>query len=601
MSARHLVPLLALLAACQATVPFDPENLAVGPGGMVGNGDPLTDGATYAGGRDVLPTAPRAGVTAPTDASALPDCDAGCRAYCDGLALENPVNRGLCGSLWGVGLRHRPVVPAEACRRLFVDVVGRLPSADEAARACQGDWDATVKALLADPAFVALEQRRFADRFLYSTEVVSLQAIYDMDRLVKKLLEGRVPYDLFATVASVHPVLTRRVADAGDRAEAAFRQFLGRPPFENERADMARLYRLWHSGYYDHPALNLRLPDAYLRYRCNQEDGSVDEARRGECASVLWGYHEVLLSADLRASYDPRAEALTVWSGLLTADEWYQLQTPGRILAAQRAFWEKAVDDVLVQYLGYALSPQVPEVREELVRWLLEHDGDLRSVHHAVLTSAAYLQSHAAPDTAGMPYRWTFGPLKQVEAEVWLDGLARAAGYREGACDHRISRPQQLLEASSLAAYRVLTASRWKLTEQGELDLRYANLARTLGGCPDNVAGGRFKVVSILTTATQLAFARAVCDPAVKRDAEAAPLERLVPAGVGASQALTPELAARIAAHQYRALLGRDPTDAERREVQAAAEYVARETGSAERFARPLCYALLSNAEQLFY
>ena len=64
-----------------------------------------------------------------------------------------------------------------------------------------------------------------------------------------------MPYDLFAAVVSAHPVLTRRHADPGDKAEALFHLFLGRPPFEHERADMARLYGLWHSGYYDHPQL----------------------------------------------------------------------------------------------------------------------------------------------------------------------------------------------------------------------------------------------------------------------------------------------------------------------------------------------------------
>ena len=67
-----------------------------------------------------------------------------------------------------------------------------------------------------------------------------------MDRLVEKLYRGKVAYDLFAAVVSAHPVLTRRHADPGDKAEALFRLFLGRPPFEHERADMSRLYGLWH-------------------------------------------------------------------------------------------------------------------------------------------------------------------------------------------------------------------------------------------------------------------------------------------------------------------------------------------------------------------
>ena len=41
------------------------------------------------------------------------------------------------------------------------------------------------------PEFVLINQRRAADKFLYSNEVVNVQAIYDMDRLVEKLLPGQ--------------------------------------------------------------------------------------------------------------------------------------------------------------------------------------------------------------------------------------------------------------------------------------------------------------------------------------------------------------------------------------------------------------------------
>ncbi|HET9450377.1 MAG TPA: hypothetical protein VFO83_05820, partial [Aggregicoccus sp.] len=237
-----------------------------------------------------------------------------------------------------------------------------------------------------------------------------------------------------------------------------------------------------------------------------------------------------------------------------------------------------------------------------LVQWLLQHDGDLRSVHHAVLTSAAYLQSNTGQSSAR--YRWTHGPLKQLDAEVWLDSIARATGRTLSACDHRISHPQSFLEARSLSAYRVLQASRWRLAEDGTVDTRYADVARTLGGCPENVAGGRFKVVSILTTATQLDFVNALCNPALAtgeaaRDAAAA--EALLPGGYGATRVLDAQLAGSIAHHQYRALLGRSPTDVELAEAQEAGAACALGACTAEQFARPLCFALLSSAERLFY
>ncbi|WP_257453089.1 hypothetical protein [Archangium lipolyticum] len=589
------LPVLALLAACQPTYSFEPEQVASGPGGMVGNGDPITPG-TFPGGDDILPAA--RDVPPPAD-SRPPDCGADCVAYCNGAGLQNPVNRGLCRSLWGVGLPNRPIQQAEACRRLFVDMVGRVPTADEAEATCSGGWGATVKKLMEGDEFILVQQRRAADRFLYSNEVTSLQAIYDMDRLVEKLYRGKVPYDLFAAVVSAHPVLTRRYADPGDKAEALFTHFLGRPPFEHERADMARLYKLWQSGYYDHPQLGMRLPDAFIRFRCLDDAGNVDETARGECASVLWGYNELIFTPDLRAARDPNLRELTLWSGLLSPEEWSKLQTPGRVLARDLAFWERAVDDVLVQYLGYDLSAKVPEVREELVRWLLENDGDIRSVHYAVATSAAYLQS--AEGASPSAYRWTYGPLKQVDAEVWIDSMARNTGYELPGCDHRISQPEDLLESGSIAAYRVLETSRWKIDEEGEVDERYTELARTLGGCPENVTGGRFRVVSILTTATQLSFVQSLCNPSLDPETKGAAVEKLLPEGMSPSRAVNADVAEEIAAHQYRVLLGRSPDAAERAEAREAGTECARTLCSAEEFARPYCFVLLSSAERVFY
>ncbi|MBX5483261.1 MAG: DUF1549 domain-containing protein [Myxococcaceae bacterium] len=587
--------LVLCAAGCKPEQPFDPENPAVGPGGLVGDGTPITDG-NFAGGDDVLPE-PRA--VAPPDDTRPPDCDGDCDAFCAQAGLKNPVNRGLCQSLWGVGLAPRPIDEEEACRRLFIDMVGHVPTREEMTQTCSGGWGATVKRLLDDPRFVEVNQRRMADEFLYANEVVNFQAIYDMDRLVGKLYRGEIPYDLFATVAAAHPVLTRRVADPRDIVEALYRHFLGRPPFENERADMARLYATWHHGYYDHPYLNMRLPDAFVRFPCVNEDGEPDPQREGECTSVLWGYNPLVFTPDFRAARDPQTNQLVMWSGLLTPDEWERAEIPGKILAKDLAFWEHAVEVVLEQYLGYNLGQQIPEVREELVKFLLANNGDIRSVHFAVATSIAYLQSNAGASSAR--YRWTYGPLKQMDAEVWLDSLAQHTGLKTASCDHRIPQPEAFLESGSLNAYRVLEHSKWRFNDEGEIDTSYSDVARTLGGCPENVVGGRFKVVSILTTATQLNFVNEVCNPAQDDRLRSAPIAKLLPSGMDARKAVTSDLAGQIAAYQYRALVGHEPTQEELAEAKDAGEQCALTRCSAEEFARPLCFALMSSAQMLFY
>lgn len=580
------------IAACESEQSFNPAEPARGPGGMVGADGPVFQGA-FQGGDDGLIEA--RGVTVPVD-QAIPNCGDECLAYCDGLELTNPINRGLCTSLWGVGLEARPIDRDEACRRLHADMLGRLPTREETLRTC-GDrpWAEVVGDLIASPDFVLVNQRRWADRFLYNPVSVSIERIFDMDRLVGKVYRGEVPYDLFASVASAHPVLTRQHDTAADRAEALFQLFLGRPPLGHERSDMARLYSLWHNGYYDHPQLGMRLSDSFIQYRCITEDGEVDENTKGECTSILYGYNELIMQPDIRREPDSNR----MWSGLLRADEWQRLQLPGRLLAQQTTFWEKAVDDVIEQYLGYELGTMIPEVRDQLVRYLLAHEGDIRSIHYAMATSYAYLQS--ARGQTATPHRWTYGPLKQVEAEQWIDSIKSMTGYQLSSCDHRLSDTSELTRAQTVASMALLENSRWELNENGDIISNYRDLARNLGGCPVNDVNGRFKIVSILTTATQLNFVNQVCNPGLDPSNPGVDIAKLLPADINAERLVTPDLAELIVRYQTNKFYGRQATASEREEARENGDLCERQRCRAEEFARPVCFALLSSSEMLFY
>ena len=581
---------LALMGCSGEEGDFDAAHPESGPGKLVGNGEPITD-AAFPGGSDPLPAA--RSTTLPDD-GIPPTCDDDCLAYCDGLGLQNPVNKGLCPSLWGIGLATRSITVHETCRRLFADMIGRFPTHDEVLSTCEGrPWGEVVKTLIDTDDFVRVNQRRWADAFLYNNQAVSVLRIFDMDELVGKLYRGLVAYDEFASVASAHPVVTRRFATPGDRAESVFRLFMRRPPLGNERSDLARLYRLWsETGYYDHPQLGMRLPDAFIQYQCiNEETGAIEP---GECTSVLYGYNSLVLSPDIRAREGQ------MWSGLLTSDEWQALQLPGQLLSRDPAFWEKAVDDVLHQYLGYDLGQQVPDVRQELVEYLLANNGDIRALHFAVATSAIYLQS-AAGETP-RTFRWTHGPLKQADAEVWIDSINSATGNQGmGQCDHRVTRPGDLIDAGSIAAIAMLENSDWSTNEMGELLTSYRDLARNLGGCPENEVGGRFRTVSILTTATQLSFVAELCNPALEPDRASVSVESLLPADIGARRAVDAETAEQIVAHQTARFFSRGLTEEERFDARKHGESCASAACTAEEFARPACFALLSSSEMLFY
>lgn len=587
------------LTACGNKDEFAPQNPANGPGALVELSEPLN--TTFGGGAspDLQPRSVEEG-------GDWANCDAECEAYCATLPFENPVDQAMCPHLWGVGLDTRPVDDEQACRRIFADLTGQFPTYSQIESRCLGrPVGAIVEELIESESFVFQNQRLWADKLRYNNVAVNLERIYDADLLVGKLYRGLLRYDRFIEVVSAHPVLMRRFDNAGDRAEALFNIFVGRPPFENERADMSKLYNLWFNGYFDHPELGMRLPDAFVEHKCLTEDGTeIDENTAGACTSVLWGFNRVILLPDFRATEAEQGQTVT-WSENLTAEEWELLQTPGKIVATWPVVWEHAVEDVLKQYLGYDIAQQTPRVVEQLVEYVLQHQGDLRAAHYAVLTSQLYLQStqcEGAGCANQQDYpRWTYGPFRQAEAELWIDSIGASASEILGACDHRLSVPQQLLEESPIG-YEVVEASRWDLDNSGDeprVDTEYSSFAQTLGGCPDNEVAGRFKAVSILSTATQEAFVGELCGPANTGGGVA--VDILLPSSVDAGDSLTESVAEQILDFQVKRFFSRRPLDEELTMARETSQTCTPAPCDAEDFARVSCYALLSSSEMLFY
>ncbi|TVQ96774.1 MAG: hypothetical protein EA398_15485 [Deltaproteobacteria bacterium] len=576
-----------LLYGCSESPGFDPVDPASGPGIRMAGQEPVS----------LSSLGPMWDAEPAALADAEPACGAACRSFCDAQGFTNPVNRALCPHTWGVGIETAPVRTSEACRRLAADLTGVLPSLSDIRRECVDErWDDVARGMIESENFVFVNQRRWADTLRYNVEVVNVERIYDADALVGRLHRGEVSYDTFAAAVSAHPVFTRRFATAEDRAEALFLMLLGRPPLGSERSDMARLLGVWSNGYVDHPELGMRVPDAYVRYRCVTDDGAIDPDSSGACTSVLWGYNPLILTPDARATRDRSGQMM--WNGLLTAEEWHALQLPGRILARTSTFWEHVVDRTLLHYLGYPLGSMVPAVRSALVDHLLAHDADIRVLHYAIVTSHAYLQSTQTRD-AEVP--WAAGPLKQADAEVWIDSVAAHTGYRLSTCDHRISRPEDFLRVRSPFAWALVENSRWEIDGEGRLREDYRNLARNLGGCPENTVGGRFRVVSILTTSTQLNFVNRVCNPSMDDRVRGADAAALLPPEIAPNASVDPDMAEAIHEWQIRRFLGRSASDAEREDAREAGEQCRREVCRAEEFARPSCFAVLSSPEMMFY
>ncbi|MCA9577183.1 MAG: hypothetical protein H6726_29245 [Sandaracinaceae bacterium] len=583
----------SLLVSCAGSDGFNAATPARGPGEFVGRSTPLND--TFAGG-----------VGADYAARSLPmgeiadwrACGTECQAHCAAQTFNNPLDEAMCPHLWGAGLDTRPVDEHEACRRMYVDLAGYFPTLFEIERSCLGrPADEVALRLIASDEFVRVNQLRWSDRLRYDNISVNFERIFDADETVGKAYRGLIRYDELVEVMSAHPVLTRRFDNAGDRAEALFTLFLGRPPFDNERADMAKLYRLWNNHYVDHPQLGLRLPDAFIQHACVDERGEIDPNTQGQCTSLLWGYNQVIIEPDFRA-IDGRT-----WSENLTEAEWRVLQTPGRILSVRSEAWEYAVADVLEQYLGYNLSFYAPSVLQPLVEYLFAHGGDIRSIHYVVATSQLYRQSTTCPDDVCgddlNPPAWTYGALKQVDSQVWLDTLSRFGSSDIGRCDRRLPSTRDFMQAG-VYGIDVLANSEWTFNDEGVVDERYRNVARTLGGCPDNQVTTRFQTISILNTATQESFVAEMCNPG-GASTSAVESARILPETIAANRALDDTVAEEVVEYQVRTYFGRPASTEERDMARVGGAACVPQPCDAETFARVLCYALLSSGEMLFY
>ncbi len=561
---------------------------------MVGNGDEVSSPIDWPGGDDQLPE-PRE-----TDEPGG-ECGYACEAYCEGLGLENPLNIGLCPQIWGVGLEGTEIDHKQACRRLFVDMMGRLPSPTEVNTTCNQDsWGDVVRELVTSDEFAFINQRRWADHMLYNNRAVNVERAYDMDDLVGKTYRGLVAWDQFAQVTSAHPILVRRYDTAGDRVDFMFEKFLGRPPYDQERSDMSKLYALWINDYVDHAHLDV-LPDAYIEYKCVDEMGHKDPANAGACTSVQWGYNELVLEVDHSRIRDDDG---LLWSGNLYPDEWEQLQAPGRVMTTdpqlRQLFWTHTVDQIMEQYLGYDLGTLSPGARKELKEYLLQFDGDIRAAHFAMATSFVYLQSSQRAEYVEDPY--LFGPLKQIEVEPWIDSIKAFTEYDLATCDHRLPHPEDYLEEEfGPWAKAMVKNSRWMLDEEDEVRGDYRNLARTLGGCPSNEVSGRFTPVSILNTAVQESFVADVCDPGLQGYDRSVSIDVLLPEGMNPTDSLNEDRAEQILTRQTRLFLGREPTQEELDEARALSNECTPKPCTVEAYARPVCFALMSSSEMLFY
>lgn len=517
---------------------------------------------------------------------------------CAELELPNVVDRAACPSIQGQGITPLPAPTGELCRRLFLDLVGRVPTTAELASACDGHESAAiVDELMAQSEYDEMGRRLWADEL----DMTSIRSYYeylvDADDLVGQLYRGEVLLPEFAIRMVTHSAFTSRFAGQ-DLVGYSFLMFLGRDAAPHERENLLGLWRQWSRGYV------FMHPQYYFAYETVTVDTLTCAYLPALCHSDLWGHQSVVVPPIDLESGDFELNTLDLAE--LGDAEWAELAKVGVLLTQQSTFYETAVDKSLERYLGYDVGVQLPQVQQALVDMMEQNGGDLRALEREILTSALYTTAAAYPDPEdtleqdGTPDYW-HGPMKHMTAEAWLDSIALLTAFDFGSCDHRFGDVNAGMPPGSTDYFETV----WHPNdnpkdivnfppEANAPDTTYISLARRIGGCPDRIAEDRF-------TGTGLMISLAHGQMLVTQCMYLYDGVELVPPGFVAESTATADLQA-VATHMLdTATLGTAAEGATEIVDAAVAGCEADGDCNAGMLAAQLCSGLFQSAPFLFY
>jgi hypothetical protein len=470
--------------------------------------------------------------------------------------------------------------PVRLCRRLFLDLTGRRPRADEIASLCEGRSAAEIVDRLQASERYRLQSWRFWRNRLEISDVFrdprDLKSLFAQ---VDDLHSGALSYPDFVVKTAAHPGFIDVLGNAEVSAALVFRAFLGRRASEFERLELATLYRPYLSQFEADREFDGSIYYLYL---------FIDPlaCTHAPCSTELFGGGSVYLAWDTN---------YPVLLAELTPEQRAILEEPGRLLARQPLLYEAAADAILDRFLDWDDGDLFPRRPGVLLPWVrqaladhLRATGDFVATEKMLLTSLLYTQSSKESEDAPV---WAVGPLKTVSPEMFIDSLAEPLGLSSiGTCDPRY--PYDDAFRAIYRANQVDTTARglelrrmWELQESTLAwsdvdqapDFRYQTLAYTVGGCTSEKrrSGIAFGYDHEL-------LVEMLCGP------------ELFPVEVGDAP-----LSATLQQHMQRFLV-RDPTPEEIAGFEAS---VAGCTGdcSKETVVRGICSALLGSAELFFY
>ncbi len=360
-------------------------------------------------------------------------------AAAQALPRFNFIDRLVDERLAKLGIAPSPIADdSRFLRRLTLDLLGRLPTADESRRFL-ADTEPTrrervIDELLERPEFNDYWALYWADQLRVDRETLGHKAAYEMYRWIRDSLADRKPLSDFAAeiLTAEGPLadvpagnLFKVVNQPGEAAATVSQVFLG------IRIACAQChhhpYDRWsQNDYFGMTAFFAQLqrrPSAGGEVLVAEGDPATTHPRTGKRVAA----HAL---GTVEPEKDPTGDRRLVLAQWLASESnpWFSRNLANRV-------WARMIGRGLVEPVDdfrETNPPSHPELLDSLARDLVEHRFDLRSLVRTIARSRVYQQSTVTNVTnANDEQNFSRAPLRRMEAEVLLDAVSQVTGVAE--------------------------------------------------------------------------------------------------------------------------------------------------------------------------
>ncbi len=353
----------------------------------------------------------------------------------------DPTARGRIDEVVVARLKQLGIEPANVCsdgvfvRRVYLDVTGTLPTADEA-RAFLNDSDPDKRRKLIDhllgrDEFVDYWTMKWCDLLRVKSEFpINLwpNAVQAYHRWIRTCVRENMPYDQF-----VREMLTASGSNFRKPQVNFYRAVQNREPQAIAQAVALSFMGVRPEGWSKEQWSGMAAFFSQIAFKRTGEwkeeivlfdlEGAATEAAAKTLNTAAFPDGT---RADLSPGQDPR-EAFANWL-LAPKSPWF-----ARNIANRTWYWLLGrgiihpPDDIRSDN-----PPVNPELLEYLERALVSSEYDLKHLCRLILNSTTYQRSHISPagDSKGEA-NFACYPVRRLEAEVLIDALCQISGTRE--------------------------------------------------------------------------------------------------------------------------------------------------------------------------